>query len=76
MDHTNTDTTISEVIDGWVKNTETIVTWQEQSDVIAGIIAENATLGISLQVTEDKQASIQAAIDANDAQLTALGYTG
>lgn len=74
MDHENSDTTKSEITNGWVKTTQTIVTWQEQPEQISDLLAEDATLADSLAVTQDQALSIIAARSGIAAKLSALGY--
>lgn len=60
MDHTTTDNTEVQVIEGWVQTTRTIITWQEQPDQIQDLL-------ISLSDTQAQEATILQ-------KLTDLGY--
>lgn len=60
MDHTNTDEITTEVVDGWVKTTQTNISWQEQPNQIEQLLA-------SLAITQDQETAILQ-------KLTDLGY--
>lgn len=62
MDHTTTDNTEVQVIEGWVQTTRTIITWQEQPDQIQDLL-------ISLSDTQAQEADILQ-------KLSDLGYEG
>lgn len=51
MDHTNTDETTTEVVDGWVKTTQTNISWQEQPNQIEQLLS-------SLATTQDQEVAI------------------
>lgn len=71
----NTDTTEVTTIDGWVQTVRTVTTYVLIQDQIDNLLAQDTSLAISEQNTDDQKSSIIAARADIADQLTNLGYT-
>lgn len=76
MDYTNTDTTTTQLMEGFVQTTRTITTYQTIGNVIGLVLAEQDAARNNLATLQSQEASASDLIASCDTQLTALGYTG